>query len=73
MKHSGHCSRACGHVLSSMQVKHTQEIQHMLNSDPRVVEYSAMQGDLLHVVYALHRTVSEIHRVRARSLNVEFA
>lgn len=70
MKHNGHCEKTCGHALDMMTVPYTQAVQLLLDRDPRVVEYSEIDGEWLEVVYAYRRPVAAIYKASACQLGI---
>lgn len=70
MKHTGSCSRECGHVLDTGYVLATPEAQHVLNTDPRVVEYHEVEdGEVFEFVYG-HGWVDAIYLANAAQLGI---
>lgn len=70
-QHSGSCTKTCGHMLDMMHVKANPETQRQLDRDPRVVEYSLLDGDeWFEVVYAPKRPVAAIYRASAAALGI---
>jgi putative SOS response-associated peptidase YedK len=70
-KHPGSCDKNCGHMLDMMTVPYTQDVQRLLDRDPRVVEYRAIDREWLEVVYACHRPVAAIYRASAAQLRIQ--
>lgn len=78
MKHTGSCTRDCGHRLSELITKANAETQRHLDRDPRVIEYRLMDEsesednrEWFHVTYAPNRAVSAMYRADATNLGIK--
>lgn len=71
-KHTGSCTRDCGHSLDNGHVLATPMTQQALNNDPRVAEYHEIEnGSVFEFVYAPFRPVAAIHRATASQLGIK--
>jgi putative SOS response-associated peptidase YedK len=70
MKHAGSCDKTCGHALDIMTVPYSTLVQQLLDRDPRVIEYKALDNEWLEVVYAYKRPVAAIYRASAAQLGI---
>ena len=71
MKHTGSCTKTCGHKLDFGHVTATTLIQQALDRDPRVVEYYGIEdGEVYEFVYSPSRTVALIYKATACQLGI---
>ena len=76
MKHSGGCTKQCGHLLDCGHAHYTQLIQRALDNDPRVIEYYELPEDphgqmWQEFVYAPFRPVAAIYKATAAQLGIK--
>lgn len=72
MQHTGSCTKTCGHMLDVGHVIANPQTQHVLNTDPRVVEWDLIEDDhVFEFVYALRRPVAAIHRANAGDFGIK--
>jgi hypothetical protein len=71
MKHTGSCTKKCGHALDFGHVLANPQTQHALDTDPRVVEWSLIEdGHVCEFIYATSRVVNAIHYATAAQLGI---